>query len=109
MYNVYKSAQWVFCCISLQSLCCVDNKSVLSWPNPTPEKVFFLRNDIEPFDASKPGSSYVSAESIDHIDGGSDADAFDEKSNMSLKNFRLESGSYNNDHFYVHVFVIYIT
>ena len=70
----------------------MDKKGVLSWPNPTPEKVFFLRNDIEPFDASKPGSSYVSAESIENFEDGSEGDAFDSKSNMSLKNFRLESG-----------------
>ena len=28
---------------SLQSYCCVDKKGILSWPNPTAEKVFFLR------------------------------------------------------------------
>ena len=72
----------------------MDKKGVLSWPNPTPEKVFFLRNDMEPFDASKPSSSYVSAESIENIEGGSDADNFDNKSNISLKNFRLDSGLY---------------
>lgn len=27
-----------------QALCCVDKKGILSWPNPVPEKVFFLRN-----------------------------------------------------------------
>ncbi|CAK1595846.1 unnamed protein product [Parnassius mnemosyne] len=29
---------------SLSALCCIDKKGVLSWPNPTAEKVFFLRN-----------------------------------------------------------------
>lgn len=28
----------------LQALCCIDKKGILSWPNPTAEKVFFLRN-----------------------------------------------------------------
>ncbi|KAK3891362.1 hypothetical protein Pcinc_004755 [Petrolisthes cinctipes] len=28
-------------CRPLQNLCCVDKKGVLSWPNPTTEKVFF--------------------------------------------------------------------
>ena len=28
----------------LQALCCVDKKGILSWPNPTAEKVFFLRS-----------------------------------------------------------------
>lgn len=29
---------------SVTALCCVDKKGVLSWPNPTAEKVFFLRS-----------------------------------------------------------------
>lgn len=29
---------------SITALCCVDKKGILSWPNPTAEKVFFLRN-----------------------------------------------------------------
>ncbi|GJQ72359.1 hypothetical protein Trydic_g3444 [Trypoxylus dichotomus] len=29
---------------SLTALCCIDKKGVLSWPNPTAEKVFFLHN-----------------------------------------------------------------
>lgn len=28
---------------SITTLCCVDKKGILSWPNPTPEKVFFLK------------------------------------------------------------------
>lgn len=33
---------------SITALCCVDKKGILSWPNPTPEKVFILRdaNDL---------------------------------------------------------------
>ena len=31
----------------LQSLCCVDKKGILSYPNPSPEKVFFLQNHVE--------------------------------------------------------------
>ncbi|XP_019880978.2 transmembrane protein 94 isoform X2 [Aethina tumida] len=30
---------------SVTALCCVDKKGILSWPNPTAEKVFFLHND----------------------------------------------------------------
>ncbi|CAB3361895.1 Hypothetical predicted protein [Cloeon dipterum] len=29
---------------SVTALCCVDKKGILSWPNPTAEKVFFLRS-----------------------------------------------------------------
>uniref|UniRef100_A0A1B6CIN0 Cation-transporting P-type ATPase C-terminal domain-containing protein n=1 Tax=Clastoptera arizonana TaxID=38151 RepID=A0A1B6CIN0_9HEMI len=35
---------------SVSALCCVDKKGILSWPNPTAEKVFFLRSveDVPP-------------------------------------------------------------
>lgn len=29
---------------TVTAFCCVDKKGILSWPNPTPEKVFFLRD-----------------------------------------------------------------
>lgn len=29
---------------SVSTICCVDKKGILSWPNPTAEKVFFLRS-----------------------------------------------------------------
>lgn len=32
---------------SISAFCCVDKKGILSWPNPTPEKVFFLRDTAE--------------------------------------------------------------
>ncbi|KAK6643306.1 hypothetical protein RUM43_004811 [Polyplax serrata] len=32
---------------SVTALCCVDKKGILSWPNPTAEKVFFLRNSAQ--------------------------------------------------------------
>ncbi|XP_039753975.1 transmembrane protein 94 isoform X3 [Pararge aegeria] len=41
---VTRTANIVHVLGSLSALCCVDKKGVLSWPNPTAEKVFFLRN-----------------------------------------------------------------
>lgn len=32
---------------SITALCCVDKKGILSWPNPTPEKVFFLHDSTD--------------------------------------------------------------
>lgn len=32
---------------SITALCCVDKKGILSWPNPTAEKVFFLRENYK--------------------------------------------------------------
>ncbi|KAK2583635.1 hypothetical protein KPH14_009573 [Odynerus spinipes] len=41
---------------SVTALCCVDKKGILSWPNPTAEKVFFLRNSSASSTASSTGS-----------------------------------------------------
>lgn len=41
---VSRTANIVHVLGSLSALSCVDKKGILSWPNPTPEKVFFLRN-----------------------------------------------------------------
>ncbi|XP_059059212.1 transmembrane protein 94 isoform X1 [Achroia grisella] len=41
---VSRTANIVHVLGSLSALCCVDKKGILSWPNPTAEKVFFLRN-----------------------------------------------------------------
>uniref|UniRef100_A0A336MG02 CSON001119 protein n=1 Tax=Culicoides sonorensis TaxID=179676 RepID=A0A336MG02_CULSO len=50
---------------TVTALCCVDKKGILSWPNPTAEKVFFLRN---PSDTSSNKSSSSSLSSEDDID-----------------------------------------
>ncbi|XP_053607404.1 transmembrane protein 94 isoform X2 [Plodia interpunctella] len=41
---VARTANIVHVLGSISALCCVDKKGILSWPNPTAEKVFFLRN-----------------------------------------------------------------
>lgn len=45
---------------SITALCCVDKKGILSWPNPTAEKVFFLRDSA---DRTSRRSSHSSLES----------------------------------------------
>lgn len=42
---------------SISAFCCVDKKGILSWPNPTPEKVFFLKDSTEPTSKSSSESS----------------------------------------------------
>lgn len=42
-----RSANLVQVLGSISALCCVDKKGILSWPNPTAEKVFFLHNTAE--------------------------------------------------------------
>ncbi|XP_053975202.1 transmembrane protein 94 isoform X3 [Hylaeus volcanicus] len=47
---------------SVTALCCVDKKGILSWPNPTAEKVFFLRNANTLSPSSSTGSLDRSSE-----------------------------------------------
>lgn len=42
---------------SISAFCCVDKKGILSWPNPTPEKVFFLKDSAEESSRSSSDSS----------------------------------------------------
>ncbi|KAJ1527966.1 hypothetical protein ONE63_007896 [Megalurothrips usitatus] len=56
---------------SVTALCCVDKKGILSWPNPTAEKVFFLRN-ASPTSHS---SSLVSEDAAMYTDMGAVANS----------------------------------
>ncbi|XP_049868752.1 transmembrane protein 94 isoform X2 [Pectinophora gossypiella] len=49
---VCRTANIVHVLGSLSALCCIDKKGILSWPNPTAEKVFFLRNSSSTSNAS---------------------------------------------------------
>ncbi|XP_047352774.1 transmembrane protein 94 isoform X3 [Vespa velutina] len=49
---------------SVTALCCVDKKGILSWPNPTAEKVFFLHNSNTLSAASSTGSLGKTTESM---------------------------------------------
>ncbi|XP_063362048.1 transmembrane protein 94 [Cydia amplana] len=49
---VVRTANIVHVLGSLSALCCVDKKGILSWPNPTAEKVFFLRHSSSASTAS---------------------------------------------------------
>ncbi|CAM1310652.1 KIAA0195 (predicted) [Pycnogonum litorale] len=49
---------------SMTSLCCVDKKGLLSWPNPTAEKVFFLKNPSNTPDPSSTCSTIQSKSTL---------------------------------------------
>jgi hypothetical protein len=49
---------------SVTAFCCVDKKGILSWPNPTPEKVFFLRDSNESNSKSSSECSFNSDLSV---------------------------------------------
>ena len=49
----------------------MDKKGVLSWPNPTAEKVFFLRNDLgsrDKWSSTSGASDGSSSEQLDSFD-----------------------------------------
>lgn len=48
---------------SITALCCVDKKGILSWPNPTAEKVFFLKSTQNKTDSED--NAYFSTPSVD--------------------------------------------
>ncbi|KAH8328098.1 hypothetical protein KR067_003960 [Drosophila pandora] len=61
-----RSANLVQVLGSISALCCVDKKGILSWPNPTAEKVFFLHNtDEEPQEDGAGSDSSMQSESDD--------------------------------------------
>ncbi|XP_017094956.2 transmembrane protein 94 isoform X1 [Drosophila bipectinata] len=61
-----RSANLVQVLGSISALCCVDKKGILSWPNPTAEKVFFLHNtDEEPQEDGAGSDSSTQSESDD--------------------------------------------
>lgn len=45
---------------SITALCCVDKKGILSWPNPTPEKVFILRDATDHNSQAESDTSFES-------------------------------------------------
>lgn len=59
---------------SISAFCCVDKKGILSWPNPTPEKVFFLRDTAKEVKSDKDDDS-TSSNFSDHGNGGGEATA----------------------------------
>ncbi|XP_067006534.2 endoplasmic reticulum magnesium-transporting P-type ATPase [Anabrus simplex] len=73
-----RSANFLHVLGSVTALCCVDKKGILSWPNPTAEKVFFLRNSSQ-----KSQSSSFSSVGATHTGAGEDDDEREEKVSKS--------------------------
>ncbi|CAL4159798.1 unnamed protein product, partial [Meganyctiphanes norvegica] len=86
--TIIRTANLVHVLASVTSLACVDKKGVLSWPNPTTEKVFFLRNRAHNNRASR-SNMYGSAPSL-----WGDDDVFQEnRENITLPHINKESES----------------
>ncbi|XP_022228760.2 transmembrane protein 94 isoform X2 [Drosophila obscura] len=92
-----RSANLVQVLGSISALCCVDKKGILSWPNPTAEKVFFLHNtDEEAHDDGARSQASTQSESDDvpivdedHKEGGIVAEVLDLTHDQHCP-FRLE-------------------
>ncbi|XP_054727700.1 transmembrane protein 94 isoform X3 [Anastrepha obliqua] len=80
---------------SITALCCIDKKGILSWPNPTAEKVFFLHDtDDEHLDERSTSCSTLNTESnrtsqAESKDGGIVAEVLDLTHDQHCP-FRLE-------------------
>ncbi|XP_052867770.1 transmembrane protein 94 [Anopheles cruzii] len=63
---------------TITALCCVDKKGILSWPNPTAEKVFFLRNAKDGDQNSDPSEqSSLNSQSTQKEPAGAVAEVLD--------------------------------
>ncbi|XP_036318816.1 transmembrane protein 94 isoform X4 [Rhagoletis pomonella] len=80
---------------SITALCCIDKKGILSWPNPTAEKVFFLHEtEDERLDERSTSCSTLNTESnrtsqAESKDGGIVAEVLDLTHDQHCP-FRLE-------------------
>ncbi|XP_022253153.1 transmembrane protein 94-like [Limulus polyphemus] len=61
--HLWRSANLLQVLGSITALCCIDKKGILSWPNPTAEKVFFLKSFHPQKDMED--KTYFSSTSID--------------------------------------------
>jgi len=53
---------------SITALCCVDKKGILSWPNPTADKIFFLTSNTNKGNASiEPHQAFLENDDDDEI------------------------------------------
>ncbi|XP_015786071.1 transmembrane protein 94 [Tetranychus urticae] len=78
--NLWRSANILQIFGSITALCCVDKKGILSWPNPSADKVFFLTSN-----SNKHGSSIET--NPDYLIDDNDDDIFvDEVSYRNSKN-----------------------
>lgn len=67
---------------SITALCCVDKKGILSWPNPTAEKIFFL---------------HESADQISHAGSDSTTDNQDDSAAPGTERAKPKSKATNGD------------
>ncbi|XP_053203467.1 transmembrane protein 94-like [Panonychus citri] len=85
--NLWRSANILQVFGSITALCCIDKKGILSWPNPSADKVFYLTSNSG---GSKHGSSI--ATNPDYLIDDNDEDIFvgdvnyrNSKNNESMK------------------------
>ncbi|KAG4070537.1 hypothetical protein HA402_001203 [Bradysia odoriphaga] len=74
-YLLGRSANVVQVLGSITALCCVDKKGILSWPNPTAEKVFFLRDSSDK--TSRKSQSSLESEISKEEKGGTVSEVLD--------------------------------
>ncbi|XP_022917175.2 transmembrane protein 94 isoform X1 [Onthophagus taurus] len=92
---------------SVTALCCVDKKGILSWPNPTAEKVFFLRNSDNLSKSSSLNSNLDDIEceideNLTNKEGGKETSEFNEDCASSTVGEVLDLTHNQSDPFKLH-------
>ena len=70
---------------SMTALCCVDKKGILSWPNPTADKVFFLTKSSDKIKKSSLASELMSPSSQEESVSGEVSGSGDKTTELSTK------------------------
>lgn len=74
--NLWRTANLLHVFGSITALCCVDKKGLLSWPNPTADKIFFLTAPNQPQgQRAKDGSEQTDEHATEDAPTGSLVDA----------------------------------
>lgn len=83
--NLWRTANLLHVLGSITAFCCVDKKGILSWPNPTVDKVFFLTSH----------ESNKFNKTIDESDDNSDEDSDSDHKDVRPKNKRIHKSCNN--------------
>ena len=93
--NLWRTANILHVLGSITAFCCVDKKGILSWPNPTVDKVFFLTSHES---NNKHNKSIVETDSNSETDSDSESERnhFQEKDKRNHKNCQFFCNNYSN-------------
>ena len=88
--TVWRSSNILQVLGSITALCCVDKKGILSWPNPTADKLFFLTSKKNKLTKQDSDDEDDSDDDFEEYDLKQDKDSLsDDESRKMKKNSKL--------------------